>query len=121
MATTTGPDHRTQARGLGMAWNSPRTRGAGLTLGRGQGYLARKHGLTVDTLRGADVVTAVSDLVHTCATENQDLLAGHGDAFSGTTAAVHQRLQRAPGDDADQGQRVHDETCLSVPATGNYV
>jgi FAD/FMN-containing dehydrogenase len=46
---------------------------AGLTLGGGQGYLARKHGLAVDNLVGADVVTADGELVHASEDEHEDL------------------------------------------------
>jgi FAD/FMN-containing dehydrogenase len=46
---------------------------AGFTLGGGSGYLVRKHGLAIDNLLSADVVTAKSKLVHASADDNPDL------------------------------------------------
>ncbi len=47
---------------------------AGLTLSGGIGWLRAKHGLSIDNLVAADVVTADGTLVHTNAEENPDLL-----------------------------------------------
>lgn len=47
---------------------------AGLTLSGGIGWLRAKHGLAIDNLVAADVVTADGTLVHTCAEQNPDLL-----------------------------------------------
>ncbi len=47
---------------------------AGLTLSGGIGWLRAKHGLSIDNLIAADVVTADGALVHTSAEENPDLL-----------------------------------------------
>jgi FAD/FMN-containing dehydrogenase len=52
-------DHETQACGLAVPLGINSTTGAaGLTLGGGFGWLSRMHGLTVDNLVGAEVVTA---------------------------------------------------------------
>ena len=47
---------------------------AGLTLSGGIGWLRAAHGLSIDNLLGADVVTAAGELIHTNASENPDLL-----------------------------------------------
>ena len=46
---------------------------AGLTLGGGIGYLMRKHGLAVDNLLSAEVVTAEGSIVRAAADEHPDL------------------------------------------------
>lgn len=47
---------------------------AGLTLSGGIGWLRARHGLSIDNLLAADVVTADGTLVHASATEHPDLL-----------------------------------------------
>lgn len=47
---------------------------AGLTLSGGIGWLRAQHGLSIDNLIAADVVTADGSLVHTSGDENPDLL-----------------------------------------------
>src|SRR5215217_7277266 len=49
---------------------------AGLTLGGGIGWIMRKHGLSIDRLLRADVVTAGGELVRASADENADLFWG---------------------------------------------
>lgn len=60
----------------------------GLTLGGGIGYLVRKHGLTIDSVLAADVVTANGDVVRTDADTHPDLfwaIRGGGGNFGVVT------------------------------------
>ncbi|AZH25156.1 FAD-binding oxidoreductase [Haloplanus aerogenes] len=76
-ATWGDVDHETQAFGLATTGGIVTTTGvAGLTLGGGLGYLARKFGLAHDNLRSMDVVTAEGELVHASPEENPDLFWG---------------------------------------------
>jgi len=78
-------DHETQAFGLSAPMGINSTTGvAGLTLGGGFGWLSRKHGMTVDNLLAADVVTANGKLIRASKKENADLfwaLRGGGGNF----------------------------------------
>ncbi|MDQ3937868.1 MAG: FAD-binding oxidoreductase [Chloroflexota bacterium] len=70
-------DRATQAYGLAVPLGSVTHTGiAGLTLGGGFGWLMRKHGLTVDTLLAAEVVTAAGEVVQASAADNADLFWG---------------------------------------------
>jgi FAD/FMN-containing dehydrogenase len=60
----------------------------GLTLGGGIGYLVRKHGLTIDSLQAADLVTADGELIRVDSTSHPDLfwaLRGGGGNFGVAT------------------------------------
>jgi FAD/FMN-containing dehydrogenase len=59
-------DHETQAFGLSAPVGVVSETGiAGLTLHGGYGWLSRKHGMTIDNLLSANVVTADGNLGNT--------------------------------------------------------
>ncbi len=73
-ATLGDIDHETQAFGFAVPTGINSTTGiSGLTLGGGFGWISRKHGMTIDALRSADVVTADGNLVHASENDNPDL------------------------------------------------
>jgi len=68
----------------------------GLTQAGGIGWMVRKHGLTIDSLLAAEVVTAAGDVVRASATENADLfwaLRGGAGNFGVVTAFEFQAQQ----------------------------
>jgi hypothetical protein len=71
---------------------------AGLTLGGGIGYLSRVHGLTIDNVLAADVVTADGQLVRADADSHPDLfwaIRGGGGNF-GVVTRIRYRLHELP-------------------------
>jgi FAD/FMN-containing dehydrogenase len=89
-ATLGDVDHETQAFGLATPTGINSTTGiAGLTLGGGFGWLSRKHGLTVDNLVAAEVVTADGAVVRCSAQQDADLfwaIRGGGGNFGVVTS-----------------------------------
>lgn len=100
---------------------------AGLTLGGGIGWLMRKHGLTIDSLEAAEVVTAGGGTLRASESENADLfwaLRGGGGNFGIVTqftyrlhpvAQVIGGLTLYPAHRAPAILRYFREYCESAP------
>ncbi len=86
------------AHGLATGFgDNPSVGIGGITLGGGIGFLHRKHGLTIDSLLAADVVTADGQLVRADAESHPDLfwaIRGGGGNFGVATRFLYQ-LQEA--------------------------
>lgn len=122
-------DKETQLHGLATPTGIVSDTGlAGLTLGGGFGWLTRKHGLTCDNLRSAQVVTADGQ-VHTASEEmNPDLfwgLRGGGGNFGIVTRFTYQLHPVGPNivgglvlhrmEDAEQVLRFYREFSSDAP------
>jgi FAD/FMN-containing dehydrogenase len=70
----------------------------GITLGRGVGFLVRRHGLTIDDLLAAEIVTADGEVLHVDAETHPDLfwaIRGGGGNF-GVATRFRLRLHELP-------------------------
>ncbi len=83
-------DHEAMAHGLvTTAGTVSHTGVGGLTLGGGFGRVARRFGLSLDNVRGVEIVTARGEILHANPDENQDLywaVRGGGGNFGVVTA-----------------------------------
>jgi FAD/FMN-containing dehydrogenase len=121
-------DHETQAFGLATTGGTVSNTGVvGLTLGGGLGWLMGKHGLSIDNLVSADVVTADGQLRRASATDHPDLfwaLRGGGGNFGVVTTAeyrLHEVTQVLGGlvlyplDQARDMLRFYRDFCPTLP------
>ena len=80
---------QTQAVGLApLLGSSPDVGAVGYTLGGGMGWLARKYGLSTDSVNRFELITANGEMLNVSATENADLfwgLRGGGGNFGVVT------------------------------------
>jgi FAD/FMN-containing dehydrogenase len=94
----TAGEYTTEADGHGLAtgFGDTGTVGiGGITLGGGVGFLSRKHGLTIDQLLAAELVTADGDLLYVDGETHEDLfwaIRGGGGNF-GVATRFKFRLQ----------------------------
>ena len=121
-------DHETQAFGLATTGGTASSTGVvGLTLGGGLGWLMGKHGLTIDNVLAADVVTADGQFRRASAAENPDLfwaLRGGGGNF-GVVTSIEYRLHDVaqvlgglilfPLDQARDVLRFYRDLCATLP------
>jgi FAD/FMN-containing dehydrogenase len=88
------------AHGLAVGFGDTGSVGVGgITLGGGVGYLVRKHGLTIDSLLAAEIVTADGRLIRTDAETEPDLfwaIRGGGGNF-GVVTRFRYRLHPLDG------------------------
>jgi FAD/FMN-containing dehydrogenase len=105
----------TAAHGVAIGFGDTGTVGVGgITVGGGVGYLVRSHGLTIDNLLAAEVVTAGGDILHTDEASHPDLfwaIRGGGGNFG---VATRFRFRLHPVDTVIGGM-------LVLPATPGTV
>ena len=96
-ATLADFDHAAQEYALATPVGINSTTGiSGLTLGGGFGWLTRKHGMTVDNLVSAEIITAKSEKLRASESDNPDLfwaIRGGGGNF-GVVTEYEFRLHR---------------------------
>lgn len=89
-----------QEHGLAIGFGDTGSVGiGGITLGGGIGYLVRKHGLTIDSLLSAEIVTADGQLLRVDPSTHSDLfwaIRGGGGNF-GVATRFEYRLHEMPG------------------------
>lgn len=126
-------DREAQAFGLATPLGINSTTGvAGLTLGGGFGWLTRKHGMTIDNLLSADVVTADGRQLVASATQEPELfwaIRGGGGNFGVATSfefalhpvgpEVHSGLVVYPFDQARAVLRAWRDFAFDAPAEVN--
>jgi FAD/FMN-containing dehydrogenase len=122
-------DAETQLHGLAVSAGIVSHTGVGgLALGGGFGWISRKHGLSVDNLISAEVVTARGEWVTASETENPDLfwgIRGGGGNFGIVTSfefkcadigqAVYSGLIVKAFDDAREYMQFHREYVRTLP------
>ena len=122
-------DREAQAFGLATPLGINSTTGvAGLTLGGGFGWLSRKHGMTIDNLIAADIVTADGRQRVVSATQEPDLfwaIRGGGGNFGVVTSfefklhpvgpEVYSGLVVYPFDQAQQVLRAWRDFTIDAP------
>ena len=121
-------NRETQVHGLAVTGGVVSTTGiAGLTLGGGLGWLMGKHGLALDNLLSAEVVTASGEIVLASEKQNEDLfwaLRGGGGNFGVVTwfeyrlhpvARMTSGLVAHPVDNARDVLRLFRDATRSLP------
>jgi FAD/FMN-containing dehydrogenase len=91
--------HAAGSHGLATGFGDTGSVGiGGIALGGGVGFLSRKYGLTIDSLLGAEIVTADGDVLQVDADNHPDLfwaIRGGGGNF-GVVTRFHFRLHEVP-------------------------